>query len=306
MKITKVLALMTMLFAAPIFANSLENTNLIGCDASPNLLKNCRIQSDLEMIPRQEIESDFYISYKFTCDNQYRIPKPSRISIKVADGLNTTLNYRDEQIEQYVGTGYGPLSIQDSFPKELAFKNFTDCQLVFSKISSRPSSKVKAVWQAELSGEESLLSSKIALVQSLENVAVLLPAYQFFQNLSNSLQSDLNKNGKVLDLVAKLNECKSGEDCDLLYKMSSNQALSISLEERLLIMQLRTILGEMSHNHGELLLKDRMSEQSIAVLNKLASDLSLASNADEQLASTNREIENIKTKIATLKAQLGV
>ncbi|MBC7531601.1 MAG: hypothetical protein H7318_08485 [Oligoflexus sp.] len=300
-----IFALAVLILTPNLKANTLVNNNLMTCDSGPSLQKNCHVQQGLELIPKQGIESDFHVSYKLTCDRKYKGPVPSKISIQVQDGSTTILNYKDEQVDVLIGTGYGPLTIQDALPQELAFRSFADCQLSFSSILSTPSQRVRSVWQAQLSGHQTVIDAKLALVRSLENVVILLPAYQFFGNLAANLQTDLNKNQEVIDLASKLAECKQGEECDLLYRMSSNQALAMSLEERLLVMQLRTILSEVSRNKSEILLKERMSEQSMEILNKLAADAEFYRNAQDQILSETQAIEELKSQIATLTAQLG-
>ncbi len=301
----KYFLLAALLASESIYANSLANTNLISCDPSSGLQKNCHIQQDLQLIDKQSVESDFFVSYSMSCDRKYPGPLASKIAVKVSDGSSLTLNYKDSQTNILVGSGFGPLTMSDSLPNELGFRSFGSCDLVFSQIIAKPSQKVKAVWQSELDGVRALLTAKEKLVKSLEAVVALLPAYQFFESLADNLQTDLNQDQELIETAKKLSECSQGDNCDVLYKMSMNMDLNISMEERLLIIQLRTILAGVTPAGTPVKLSDRLSEQSIAILTKLAADASFYTNAQSGIETESKEIENLRGRIASLETLLA-
>ncbi len=286
-------------------AETILSRNIIMCDVVNGFQRYCKLPERLELIPRQNIESEFYVSYKMTCDRRYSGPQASKIQLQLDTGAPFTLNFHDVQNQVLVGTGQGPLSLVDSFPKELANRSFLDCQLSFTEIRAIPSSRVRSVWQTELNGLEALLSSKLALITSLEQVTLIMPAYKFFKNLSESLDADMKQSEEVLELSRELSSCKQGDDCDILFRLSSDTSLSLTLEERLLIMQLRSLLSELPAREGPVTLMDRLSAGSIATLSKLGEDAAFYEEAEETIKIARLEIETIRNRMSTLEAQLA-
>lgn len=292
------------LFASPAAAEVLLNVNLMRCELQGGLQRNCAVPQGLELLAQQEVESDFYVYYTLSCDRNYSGPQPSRIQLGLDSGLPFTLNYKDSQNRAMVGTGFGPLVLSDSFPKELEYRSFKECQLSFSEVRAVPSARVRSVWQAELVGKLALLESKQDLAISLEKVALLMPAYRFFENLATSLDSDLKQNQEVLQLTRELSSCKMGEDCDLLYKLSSDMSINLTLEERLLVMQLRAVIAELPANEAPLTLDSRLSAASLGTLQKLAGDATFYEDAEAKIKQIQLEIEELRGKINILQTQI--
>ena len=287
------------------FAQGLLNKNLMTCDPKNGVETNCRITEGLVLTPIQPVESDFYVSYAMTCNRGYPNPVPSKISLKIENGNGLILNYKDSKVSSFVGTGVGPLIISDSFPKELAFRSHGSCELVLNNISVHPSASIKAVWNAELSGHTSVLAAKEALVKSLENVFALLPAYNFFQELSNNLETNLNANKVVLNLAAELSKCPTEDDCDILYRMSGNESLGLTAKEIITITKLRAILSEVSPSSPPLKLSDRLTPQALEIINKLSNDAKFYKDAEAQIKDESTKIEVLRDQIATLTAKIG-
>lgn len=294
-------------YASQAAAEMLLNNNIMRCNLKNGLQRDCAVPQNLEVLPRQEIESDFYVSYALSCDRKYSGPKPSTIQLRLDSGSALTLNYKDAQSRVLVGSGMGPMTLTDSLPQELANRSFGDCQLSFSELRATPSAKVRAVWEAELNASKELLDSKIALAASLEKVALLLPAYQLFQSLNEQLQSDLKQSEDIVALARELSSCKQGEDCDLLFKLGSDTSIDLSLEERILVIQLRGLLTEVSQGDPQKSLKidERLSEASIKTLKKLASDAAFYEDAENRIRKIFAEAEDLRGKIATLEAKIN-
>lgn len=119
--------------------------NLITCLGNPGTLVNkCAVAQDTVLAGVQPHDSEFYVSYKMTCDRNYRGPKPSFINISLENGQALNLQYNFEGSNLLVGTGVGPLILRDSKPIDLINLQFNECHLVFHNIETRYSPTVSA------------------------------------------------------------------------------------------------------------------------------------------------------------------
>lgn len=154
-----------LLLTIPVNSNAAPiDQNLVSCSGNPGTMVQACSIANQEMAPAQPYDSDFYVSYRMSCNRSYPGPKPSRVQVKLENGQALTLNYNEDAAEVLVGTGRGPLTLTDTLPNELKNYRFNTCDLVFTKVRvemgaaerQRIEDEKKAVREAHLTYLENL------------------------------------------------------------------------------------------------------------------------------------------------------
>lgn len=292
------------LFAVSEFATE----NLVhSCKDNGFVGYNCQF-SEIELIPEQDYETDFTVSYKFS-NCGVEIPSLGIISEK---GSYTELSQSNVVEQVNIKSSLGPLSSKNLKPDDFILSYIPrDCTLNVVSILSTPSENTISTWVYLKQNLEEKLKLAEGVYSANKALSEVLPAFEVINSIVATISNDLSRDIELREKVCQLTSC----DRPFIASKTvfGSLLLKASPEEKDVINQLHSFIYSLpdigicqedftEEECEEFYLNRHLSEDEIEILEKISNQLPGAQEAESRFKEAASNIVKFEDELSQLKA----